>query len=218
MPRAARCSAQARAAGRAGRARDGPALPSTRDDRRLFFRRPFVRRLLVAGVWARVHCAPAHGAPWRRSLGQALASRRRAHLRRGRSSKIRSRQRDAAASRLSSPRKRTIVAFNSSAGVLHVGRREGAAALAGLPEPAGEAHLDWFHVTMRITVLRQFAKGLIQLDEQIGGDIDHTLERMKWYLWHGKGDRCPRSVGRCPGSDVKLAPQPAPASGSSGPS
>jgi len=52
--------------------------------------------------------------------------------------------------------------------------------------PRAKHILGWFHVTMRITVLRQFAKGLIQLDEQIGGDIDHALERMKWYLWHGK--------------------------------
>ncbi len=52
--------------------------------------------------------------------------------------------------------------------------------------PRAKHILDWFHVTMRITVLRQFAKGLIHLDEKIGEDIDQALERMKWYLWHGK--------------------------------
>ena len=46
--------------------------------------------------------------------------------------------------------------------------------------------LDWFHITMRLTVLRQFAKGLLHLDARLGGEIDHALERTKWYLWHGK--------------------------------
>jgi hypothetical protein len=52
--------------------------------------------------------------------------------------------------------------------------------------PQAEHWIDWFHVTMRITVMRQQAKSL-----RTGYDLqpkvaDETLERIKWYLWHGK--------------------------------
>lgn len=39
---------------------------------------------------------------------------------------------------------------------------------------------------MRVTVLRQFAKGLVHLDAEHGADVDNALERTKWFLWHGK--------------------------------
>jgi len=39
---------------------------------------------------------------------------------------------------------------------------------------------------MRLTVLRQFAKGLLHLDARLGGEIDRALESTKWYLWHAK--------------------------------
>lgn len=51
--------------------------------------------------------------------------------------------------------------------------------------------LDWFHVTMRMTVLKQIAKGL---PEKVGEEADQyelrprvldDLESVKWYLWHG---------------------------------
>jgi hypothetical protein len=51
--------------------------------------------------------------------------------------------------------------------------------------------LDWFHLTMRSTVLTQTAK---RLPEQAGEGEDQyelrpavlkDLERIKWYLWHG---------------------------------
>lgn len=35
-------------------------------------------------------------------------------------------------------------------------------------------------------VLRQFAKGLVHLDAERGDEIDHAMERTKWFLWHGK--------------------------------
>jgi hypothetical protein len=57
--------------------------------------------------------------------------------------------------------------------------------------PEAEHLLDWFHVAMRMTVLRQTAKGL---PEKVGegedqyelrcGVLEH-LESIKWYLWHG---------------------------------
>ena len=57
--------------------------------------------------------------------------------------------------------------------------------------PQAEHLLDWFHITMRLTVMRQMAKGL---SEMIGDGEERyalrqpvldTLERIKWYLWHG---------------------------------
>ena len=57
--------------------------------------------------------------------------------------------------------------------------------------PDTEHLLDWFHVTMCLTVLKQIAKGL---PEKIGeGDDQYELrprvlkdlESLKWYLWHG---------------------------------
>jgi hypothetical protein len=57
--------------------------------------------------------------------------------------------------------------------------------------PQAEHLLDWFHLTMRLTVLNQTAKGL---PERIGEGEDQCelrpgvlkdLERIKWYLWHG---------------------------------
>lgn len=46
--------------------------------------------------------------------------------------------------------------------------------------------LDWFHVTMKITVLNQYIKGLILIDETKGNKIQKNLDSIKWKLWHGK--------------------------------
>ena len=51
--------------------------------------------------------------------------------------------------------------------------------------PHAKHLLDWFHVTMRLTVLRQYAKGLVRLDEDIGTQIKELVVSVKWYLWHG---------------------------------
>ncbi len=61
--------------------------------------------------------------------------------------------------------------------------------LARMIAPASEHVLDWFHITMRITVLRQFAQGLENHDAQAGLDMLDALKRIKWYLWHGNGYR-----------------------------
>lgn len=42
-----------------------------------------------------------------------------------------------------------------------------------------------FHLTMRITILDQYAKGIARLDEKLSGEIGHDLQRVKWYCWHG---------------------------------
>ena len=49
--------------------------------------------------------------------------------------------------------------------------------------PWSEHVLDWFHVTMRLTVMRNTAKGLPDHDDL--QDVPENLGRVKWYLWHG---------------------------------
>lgn len=66
--------------------------------------------------------------------------------------------------------------------------------LAEMIAPASEHVLDWFHVTMRITVLRQFAQGLENYDEQAGQDLLEGLRKIKWHLWHGNGYRAREEI------------------------
>jgi hypothetical protein len=49
--------------------------------------------------------------------------------------------------------------------------------------PLAEHILDWFHITMRLTVLHQMAKGVSTQDK--GEEFEKELERVKWFLWHG---------------------------------
>jgi hypothetical protein len=52
--------------------------------------------------------------------------------------------------------------------------------------PQAEHLLDWFHITMRLTVMSQMAKGLRSRDNpNLITDLAEELERLKWYLWHG---------------------------------
>lgn len=61
--------------------------------------------------------------------------------------------------------------------------------LAEMIARASEHVLDWFYITMRITVRRQFAQGLENHDEQAGQNMLHGLRNIKWHLWHGNGYR-----------------------------
>jgi hypothetical protein len=58
-------------------------------------------------------------------------------------------------------------------------------ALTELISPCSEHVLDWFHITMRLTVLNQYAKGVAQLDPTTGARLEADIERIKWLLWHG---------------------------------
>jgi hypothetical protein len=49
--------------------------------------------------------------------------------------------------------------------------------------------LDWFHLTMKLTVLGQFGKGLVHCDAVLGEAIRDQIERLKWSLWHGQVDK-----------------------------
>jgi len=49
--------------------------------------------------------------------------------------------------------------------------------------------LDWFHLSMKLTVLGQFGKGLVHCEGVLGEEICHKIERLKWSLWHGQVDK-----------------------------
>jgi hypothetical protein len=63
--------------------------------------------------------------------------------------------------------------------------------LPTLLHPSAEQILDWFHCTMRITVLQQCARGLEQhWAARVAHDpeeesLERRLESVKHYLWHG---------------------------------
>ena len=38
---------------------------------------------------------------------------------------------------------------------------------------------------MKLTVLDQYAKGLVHCDQTLGEEIRDKIERLKWSLWHG---------------------------------
>jgi len=48
--------------------------------------------------------------------------------------------------------------------------------------PYSEHLLDWFHITMRITVMKQMVSGL--LDNSMD-QLHKQLESIKWNIWHG---------------------------------
>lgn len=66
--------------------------------------------------------------------------------------------------------------------------------------PEAEHILDWFHVTMRLTVLRQMAKGLADQWEFEGDKypvrkpILKSLKSIKWLLWNGNVFRALQKV------------------------
>jgi hypothetical protein len=49
--------------------------------------------------------------------------------------------------------------------------------------------LDWHHVTMKLTVLGQYGKGLAQCEAVLGGAICDQIERLQWSLWRGQVDK-----------------------------
>src|ERR1700733_3309292 len=64
-----------------------------------------------------------------------------------------------------------------------------------LSTPELEHVLDWFHITMRVTVLEQYARGVAHHDAAAGARLLAELERSKWLLWHGNQHRAQESIG-----------------------
>ncbi len=61
--------------------------------------------------------------------------------------------------------------------------------------PHAEHVLDWFHLTMRITVLDQHAKGAARMDGKLSEEMREDLQRVKWYCWHGNVYEALRHIG-----------------------
>ena len=66
--------------------------------------------------------------------------------------------------------------------------------------PEAEYWLDWFHITMRITVMKQIDKGLAKETKPAANtegearqpesqNIEKELQSLKWNLWHGNVER-----------------------------
>jgi len=69
--------------------------------------------------------------------------------------------------------------------------------------PKATPILDWFHLTMKLTVLEQYGKGLVQCEAGLGEQICDQIERLKWSLWHGQVDK---ALGKI--DDVESAIEP----------
>jgi hypothetical protein len=49
--------------------------------------------------------------------------------------------------------------------------------------------LDWHHMSMKLTVLSQYGKGLVHCETVLGEAIREQIERLKGSLWHGQVDK-----------------------------
>ena len=63
--------------------------------------------------------------------------------------------------------------------------------------------LDWFHLSMKLTVLGQFGKGLVQCEAVLGEAIREQIERLKWALWHGQVDK---ALGKIDDLETSIEP------------
>src|SRR5262249_51376712 len=82
---------------------------------------------------------------------------------------------------------------------------DGGGTVRNLPfqlSPQSAHLLDWVHLTMRVTVLGQYIKGLIPLDREVDEGIQQKLESVKWLLWHGK---VKKALGRLGELDRRIA-------------
>jgi hypothetical protein len=76
--------------------------------------------------------------------------------------------------------------------------------LEALPQNPMECDiLDWHHLTMKLTVLGQYDKGLVQCEAVLGEAIQDQLERLKWSLWHGQVDK---ALGKIDELETALEP------------
>jgi hypothetical protein len=63
--------------------------------------------------------------------------------------------------------------------------------------------LDWFHLTMKLTVLGQYGKGLVQCEAVLGEQIQDQIERLQWSRWHGQVDK---ALGKIDDLETSIEP------------
>jgi hypothetical protein len=51
--------------------------------------------------------------------------------------------------------------------------------------PFSEHLIDWFHITMKLTVLQQQIKGWQEERPETGADVSQRVESVKHLVWHG---------------------------------
>jgi hypothetical protein len=56
---------------------------------------------------------------------------------------------------------------------------------------------------MKLTVLGQFGKGLVQCEAVLGEAIREQIERLKWALWHGQVDK---ALGKIDDLETSIEP------------
>ncbi len=67
--------------------------------------------------------------------------------------------------------------------------------LQGYLNPQAEYILDWFHVTMRLTVMRNMAKSVVSKEQpDLAQQTDAQLERIKWFVWNGNVWRAQQTI------------------------
>jgi hypothetical protein len=69
--------------------------------------------------------------------------------------------------------------------------------------PKATPILDWHHLTMKLTVLGQYGKGLVQCEAVLGEQVQDQIERLKWSLWHGQVDK---ALGKLDALETSLEP------------
>jgi hypothetical protein len=61
--------------------------------------------------------------------------------------------------------------------------------------PNSEHLIDWFHITMRLTVLQQQTKTLKEERSEIGAAASKQVESIKYLLWHGNVEEALERLG-----------------------
>lgn len=61
--------------------------------------------------------------------------------------------------------------------------------------PCADHVPDWFHITMRLTVIGQYVKGLAHHNPKEAEDAARELRRIKGYLWNGNHREALPSIG-----------------------
>ena len=67
--------------------------------------------------------------------------------------------------------------------------------LPALSSPSSTHLIDWFHLAMKLTVLQQQNKALLEENPEGCQQVVKTLERVKHYLWHGNADKALECLG-----------------------